>query len=175
MAIKPIIKKVPFSKLSKANKRIELAKDVITQVKAKKYIATQMTYFDGYEIAEEARILGSKDTDQLNKVLPKITCECCAKGALLMAGITKINHCSLFDIEQNSGNDDYILDKLKDIFISSQLHLIETAFEGRIINDSDSYNDDEKAKNLYLKYKHSDTRLIGIMNNIIKNSGTFKP
>lgn len=181
VVIKPIIKKiVPFNRLSKTNQRIALAEDVIKQIKVKKYYASRGTYFQQNAIQKMALYNGLKLKDELNKILPELECECCAKGSLFLSHITKTNNCSVRNIISNVDFNLRISKRLNNLFTQLQLDLIETAFEMKVIKDYSGklYQNEgliEKAINFGEKYANSNNRLIGIMKNVIKNKGIFKP
>lgn len=155
------VKKTKFELATKAEKRVIIAKDVILQIKAKKFKATSNVYIRPSKKFSEF----GKFTDSLKDVLPAFfesgaTCSCCAKGALFISTVSKRNECTI-DETKNLGSYE-IVQNLSDIFTESQLDKIEQYFEGWV----GEYDID---------YPDTDNRLIVICNNIIKNNGTFKP
>lgn len=169
-----------FNRLSKAAKRVALAKDVLEQIKAKRYSPTSGVYVE-VNATEAAEEFGLSNLDDLeaNKALltGMASCTVCAKGALFMSHVMKTNDCTI-DQANNSDDSDSIGDRLDDIFDRDQLDLIESAFERDSNHCSGTDNSDDlvdKAVDFGYKYSNSDKRLIGIMNNIIKNKGIFKP
>ncbi len=160
-----------FKKLSKAEKRVAIAKDVIAALKAKKYIAETGDYLDinyssdNYDSNINQELLCSND----------ITCKVCAVGALFTSKVIISNN---FDSDYVP-SDDVMRDELSAYFSKNQLYLIEAAFEGW---ETDEYSKSE----IILTLKNNDhmrfhrdydtnDRMIAIMNNIVKNKGTFKP
>jgi hypothetical protein len=167
-----------FSKMTKAEKRVAIAKDVLIQIKKGISIPTKDNYFGGLS-GKICNLTYKKE--ELQNILPESKCEVCAKGALFIADILRRDN---FQIDRNTylyGSD--IHRRLTDIFTRNQMDLIETAFEKNVVEDDNEY--------LYIHYRKTEiaaaaisfgskystekTRLIGIMNNIIKNNGTFIP
>lgn len=181
-----------FNKLSIANKKIAIAKDVIISLKAKKMYATNNGYFflnlDGSKFNFKTEGLKKVDLQDIihNKALD---CSVCAIGGIFAAKVNIANQCKVtLRIKQNIWNtkmsadslilnDEELIQNLKGIFTEKELRAIEYAFEGCDIGDTFTHDEnfpDEKYKQFYKKYKTSNNRMIAIMNNIIKNEGTFK-
>ena len=71
-----------WSEMTPSEKRVTLAKDVISQLKKQKLNACTGAYITIDNIDD------AKDNEQLNEVLKKQgTCEVCAKGALFISHI----------------------------------------------------------------------------------------
>lgn len=175
--------KKPFSRLSKAEKRVQIAKDVISQLETKKMIASHC-YVDFSNIKESDHILDSITNEgvQLQKVLPKLTCEVCAKGSLFISSVTLRNSFKITAININGLEEEQISYHLSDIFEKGQLDTIETAYETEIVKDNTgilyNYNRDhtdlaKKAVRFGKRYTNSTNRLKAICRNIIENKGTF--
>lgn len=175
-----------FKKLSKAKQRIEIAKDVIVQLKNKTYFAETGTYV-GAELTEGAeQMFGICYVDELNTQtnlamkMGMINCDVCAKGALVMSHIMKTNDCETNELD-SLDDSSTIVERLHGVFEENQLHLIETAFEcdERFIyeNDVTEFDEEEitRAVKFGERYSNETNRLIAICKNIIKNKGTFKP
>ena len=173
-------KSKPFSKLSNSQKRVEIAKDVLIQLKNKRFKVRQNIYV---QLPNYWDII-NRDRQANECVLDgTTTCQVCAKGALFMSHVMKTNHATIRQV-QNIGNS-MVRERL-DIFSTAQLDLIECAFEKRVVHDdSDTlkvYTDGKQfptplaktAIRFGKKYKKKE-RLIAIIKNIIKNKGTFKP
>lgn len=161
-----------WSEMTPSEKRVTLAKDVISQLKKNKLSAQSGIYVD--------LLLDNKveDSEQLNKVLKKQgTCEVCAKGALFISHIMRNNHFTIGDYYSchKTTYNEKIKKRLDSLFSLSQLELIEKAFEGET-HDNDLKDNDliDLANEFYDYYEDDKERLIAIMNNIIKNKGTFK-
>lgn len=175
------VKKVvlPFSKLTKAEKRVAIAKDVLAQVKIQTIFPVQGNYIEIDEIK------GNFDSDvQVNSLIKdkKISCNCCMKGSLFMAHVNKTNHLTLDDLDSHGhSNNESMYERLDKIFTQEQLDLMECAFEGDLISDSTgklSSKEDLINKaydNFFIQYNDETERLIAICKNLIKNKGTFIP
>jgi hypothetical protein len=179
-----------FSKLSKADKRISIAQDVIEQLRMKKYKANAGDYVQ-FRKDNDSCYLGShvEGESSLKEIffgknkIKNLTCNVCAKGALFMSHVHKVNKFQVDDLTNNINTDTNEYDKLTEIFTGDQLELIEAAFEGynhpkKVMEDNKdpvyNYRDKvigkSKAKN-----EDDDTIVLkAICNNIIKNKGTFK-
>lgn len=188
-----------FNLLSPEKQRIAVAKDVIAQIKAKRYKPAHKGYvkfLDGnFDIIDAA-----KDTSEdLQTCIPKLKeCAVCARGAIFLSTV-KIDNSFSVDNVNYTWNGVYeveeedIEERLKLIF-GDQQYLIEYAFEGwdssgqfaNQFQDSSGhflsntlemlYDDLEStAVAFHKKYKSPSDRVIAIMENIIKNDGLFKP
>jgi len=147
-------------------KRVAVAKDVLKQLRLKKYIATRGLYFEPGSGEDEDLIEeGRKDGKDLQEILPKITCRVCAKGAILASRVNLYNE---FPLDKDTDIDHVAANVSCEVFGESQANLIEVTFEGYT-----SWN--TAASKFHKKYKTSEGTLRGIMNNIIKNNGVFKP
>lgn len=120
-------------------------------------------------------------------------CSCCALGGMFMSCTLYNNNTTVEDLCY-AGADigDVILEEgdkslpngLNKFFSVAQLKLIEQTFEGDqgAINSGMDDGTGEiidkfspQAEAFYTKYKKPKDRLIAIMQNIVKNNGTFKP
>jgi|688.fasta_scaffold162733_3 hypothetical protein len=173
-------------KLTKAEMRVAIAKDVIAQIKAKKYNPMQGCWVeqeDGqdyddwlFDNAENCTV----DVQVYTKNIKK--CNVCALGSLFVSAVNKYNNVygtfdtvstlEVFDFKETNNNS-----PLLRYFTINQIKLIEHTFEGgmgavcfddnsRMINKSYAFHD---------KYPDSKDRLLAIMKNIVENNGTFKP
>jgi hypothetical protein len=174
------VKKVtkPFSKLTKAEKRVAIAKDVLAQIELETIYPTQGTYIGNID----TNYTGDECKVQVNSLMKKkdFSCDCCAKGALFMSHVNKTNHLTLQDLYTGGGNN-HVYERLGSIFSIQQLDLIECAFEGDLINDTSNNlrgtPEVERAIDFVANngYESTNDVLIGICENIIKNKGTFIP
>lgn len=176
-----------FAAATSAQKRVLIAKDVIAQIKAKRFKARAGTWVRPvFRNGDELDMFDKFDEETasvrelfLEKKIP--ACECCALGAMFMS-------CTLYN---NKTTVDSLLDETMDFelivrsktrsfsnglaqfFTKPQLKLIEAAFESEYGAFNDVCND---KTDLWYETMPNDTkRLIAIMQNIIKNKGTFKP
>lgn len=166
---KPIDKET-FDNLSAAEKRMTVAQDVINRIRSKKLAATHGNFLDKYQIWQ-----GIKRGLSLKDSINNVTCEACAKGALVCAWIGNFNE---FKIEQLEDIDESLSDtpnggyppELIEIFGRERLDNIEAAFEGQTY--SWHYDEDEtsKYKNAF-RFRVGDESLIEIMSNIVANNG----
>lgn len=186
-----------FEAMTKAQKRVEIAKDTILRVNMKQFVANR-----GAILSD---IKGSALDPNIKAVLnsnKSFTCQVCAKGGLLMAYIGRVNKVQFSSILGALGNgneaDSLAHVKLSEIFTLKQLALIEVAFEGvqYLTHMSESESNlnvtptivlnkvqfhravafyQRKGGDFYAYRGESvDNRLIKICENIIRNKGTFK-
>lgn len=162
-----------FDALSPKEKRISIAKDVILSVNAGRFYMKTGSYFNAQT---------TKTTKDLQEVLcdTEGSCQVCAMGGVFASKV-RLGNSFTTEGEKHIGvDDDTILNTLKGIFSEKQLRTIEGAFERGIVWDSPfslSEQDriEEKCICFYDKYDSADDRMIGIMENLIQNNGTFKP
>lgn len=172
------MKKEKFEKLSKSEKRVLIAKDVIKALNMRKLVAQHGTYMRVDDPKLKRTVLGNK---QLSDVFDKATkkkdsCHVCALGACFVAGVQRFNNVVATDIGYSAkteiddlNNDDTMRDFLVDYFSMEQLHLIENCFESSDAMELAPSGEDWKPK------LEGTERMIAIMKNIVKNKGTFKP
>jgi len=186
--------KTKKKKLTKAQMRVAVAKDVIAQLKSKKLIAKAGTYCDLH-----TAIMPEDRDRQVNEVLKNKTCSVCALGGIFVAQVNRFNDLKVCDVPnlryrfdngsygENTLYDDQIRGYIRKVFTPIQMSLIETAFEGRVILDdaldgSESYYEGsskfQQAEGMYFdggRNISDKERMILIMQNIIDNEGTFIP
>jgi hypothetical protein len=192
-----------FTAASPAQKRVLIAKDVIKQIKAKRFIAARGSWlrlYDKYDnnIAGMFGQILEPDTQIqamfLSGAAP--TCECCALGGIMMACTLYNNNQTVEDLTSDSNIGRNIRrgtafsNGLHRFFSRQQLALIECAFEaGRgefFVNLDSTFSRSSLLQNVafntlnlaldYEKaYPKADKRMIAIMQNIVKNNGTFRP
>jgi hypothetical protein len=179
-----------FADMTPKNKRIAIAKDVLTQLAAKKLRAAHGIYLevvaDGEFTAEE----------MLRK-----PCTVCALGGLFVActnkvpseinsdelGLSTDNYDGFTETVLN-GDSDSMKPRMQAYFTREQLRLIEHAFEKRVIETVDENNDEytelelaeyweknSRAMKFKPKVVSPNNRLKAIMENVIENNGTFVP
>lgn len=184
-------------RMTKAQKRVEIAKDVLKQIKSNKYTPTSGIWVmdsNGYEVDDlisyARHVAEEADAVDLKKdVVCRLngTCSVCALGSLFVSAIDKFNHTKLnpgyyvdwTDCEDSSYNP------LLKWFTARQMLLIENTFEngcgawcpGDVLKEKEWHAWDDKIlpaiKEYNLRYPNSTDRLKAIMNNIIRNKGTF--
>jgi hypothetical protein len=176
-----------FKAATAAQKRVLIAKDVIAQIKAKRLKARTGTWvnpvfrdgrdMDAFEKFDEKT--SSVRELFLEKKIP--ACECCALGAMFMSCTLYNNKTTVADLLDETMDFELIVrsknnsfsNGLTQFFPKPQLKLIEAAFEGEYGAFQDVCND--KTDLWYDTLPNDTKRLIAIMQNIIKNNGTFKP
>ncbi len=162
-------------------RRVAVAKDVLKQLRSKKYIAQTGTYLEledtivydensnSIDLFDEAM----REEKDLQEILPKVTCIVCAKGAILASKVNLFNKFQLnydVDFDQRAG------ETTEEVFGMRQATLIEAAFEGWSTFDAD-INEEEGLKCRALKERYPEplNRMRVIMNNIVRNKGVFRP
>lgn len=192
-----------FNALPNNEKAVLVAKDVLEQVKANKYIASVGIYL--YVFGGGFKFDGSikENFDQIQQ------CKVCALGSMLMSSTHLGNILTTSDIDNYPEADDLrdsekITELFSSIFTNKQLLLIETAFEGysdfwalnkrqikKYYQEVFTYNEtsdryaEGKEKLTFeetlacemfnRKYDEDEKRLNAICRNIIKNKGVFIP
>lgn len=170
-----------FSKMSPPERRVAIAKDVLLQLKSKRYKATSGIYIDFKNPLIEYDNVADLSDAPLCALSEGVKCDVCARGAMFMSA------CGLFDkltaSDMNMDADysstldgfDSEFQKYESRFFSrAQLALIEAAFEGNDVQDKLSAKEEEAARKWYKAHKGgAAVRLKAIMNNIIRNKGTF--
>ncbi len=157
-----------FKKMTKAEKRVAIAKDVIANLKTRQLKPLSGTYFS----------IAAGDEFDLQTALAKgAECTVCALGGLFACAVPyKNGDMGAVDIH----NGMVIINYLRGIFEKKQLDLIETAFEKKLMGDPYPFATREAEQNhpavrFGKKYPGHKARMAAIMQNIIKNEGTFKP
>lgn len=187
MATKKPIKS--FSRLTKSEKRIAIAKDVLAQIKLKTFVAKEGVYLNvNFKNSIKFKEQDKLETCQLNTLIQdnKVTCQVCALGSVFTSHVNKTNHLKYNEVYLNEDQPE-MQDRLKNIFSINQLNLIECAFEKRVISDDGDYIEKwdgiryvmteigQKAVKFGKSHRGNTKRLVAIMENIIKNKGEFKP
>ena len=178
-----------FALMSKPEKRVQIAKDVIVRIRL-----DNISAYPGDVVRIPKEIREEKAKQSLKKYLnsENVQCIACAKGALFCTFVGRVNEFLVGDANVENYVTDRIHQKLLDIFSLNQLALIETAFEGhKYLRAKVSPKELDKAYKFYNKYEDvfpsgfnlgvstvkesANKRLIAICENIIRNKGTFKP
>lgn len=165
-----------FKKASKPEKKILIAKDVLANIKSKKYNSEKGNYithmngdYNGYDDVQ-------KNLDKLE------SCNCCALGACLISSTKYQNKLTFNDLYCARSNNNNVWGQLKTIFTPKEMAIMEYCFEGnegsKVAEDSFYYYLDEKTTqkcdSFFYQYNSSNERLTAICNNIIKNKGFIK-
>lgn len=171
-----------FSRMPNHRKRMAIARDVLAQIEAKRYLAKTGSYVVSRGLNE--RVYGdvhSVRTDEHGRAIPQMSlqealledaaaqCNVCALGsafcsmARLEGGLTLRQVCGIHET-------------LTPIFGQNQVALIEYAFEGcysgsgLILTSAEN----EQCSRFHDKYDDDSKRLEAIFTNIVRNKGTFK-
>lgn len=184
-----------FKKMSKAEKRVAVAEDVIAQIKAEVYTPESGTYvrFEHTSKAVEKGYysLGDLYAKPADLMMDEgmLNCNVCAKGAMFLSHIRKDSDECTVSQAADGGDEQIIENRLTDLFSEEQLDLIEAAFETEAHHYTDDHGTDDdfnedgdpkrgtigaKAERFGDKYSTDQRRLMAIMRNIIRNKGTFK-
>jgi hypothetical protein len=189
-----------FNILPVNEKAILVAKDVLAQIKAEKYIAYEGSYISFYgSLPFEGSI-----KENFNE-LPQ--CKVCALGSMLLSSTHLGNVLTTKDMPDYPDADELrdsekITNLFNSIFTDKQLLMIETTFEGysefydhnksgikkkfqeefnyyecsdRYAKEKLTFDETLACEMFYRKYKDSEKRLKAICRNIIKNNGVFIP
>jgi len=163
-----------FQKLTNAQKRVQIAQDVIKSLNAGKLVAEQGVY-----VARNrpTKMLGTDLFDEeivceLDTVLEKIPkCNVCALGGLFVEAVKRYDKIKTDEISAGPWQNELHY-YLKKFFSIDQLKMIEDAFESEGPN---IYYGNHKALVFCHTIKKPRDRMLKIMNNIVENNGTFKP
>lgn len=182
--------------MTKAEKRVAVAKDVLAQIKAKKLKAKSGVYVRA-KLSFVPK--GGEDVQTLLKQGQITSCSACALGSAFLSYArlydnVKVERYGEFRPERdtfsyNDATGEYglaasiLADRpnvtLGPLFGRPQMELIEQAFEAK---NSDWFPDGEAPEKALLaaeafgkRYSRNEDRLVAIMRNIVRNKGTFKP
>jgi hypothetical protein len=163
---------------------VSVAKDVLKQLTSRFFKAKKGDYLNIIGLKETIKAPAKMDKAFTSIKLNGGRCEVCGIGAcftsLVNIGDT-VNTNPVFGktiSKHSSGMTDPMRRVLRKVFTSEQLTLIECAFEvgvSYVDKDYISFEEREKASDFGEKYRTDAARLKAIMNNIIKNKGTFIP
>lgn len=164
-----------FAKLSPAEKRVQIARDVLAQLRSKKLIATAGTWLSG-EYGESLFTRADAENNvELQEILKKQeTCEGCALGGMFMCAVERHNKLKVKNLESpNSGeaSEGDAIKYLRKFFTVDQLDEIEAAFE----QGEGARSGSEVAVNFAADVDDDEERMRLIMENIIVNNGKFVP
>ena len=182
-----------FKKASAAEKRVLIAQDVLTQLKASRYVAESGVFVEYTFNRKLDRDLSDNESVQqlfAHKEIDK--CNVCALGGMFMSCTNLNNNTTLGQLDCEGSNlgdviedEERISNGLDKFFTTNQLVLIEIYFErgeGYFIEGCNAVNsrfyksiDFDHVNAFYDKYEDDAKRLGAIMQNIIDNKGTFVP
>lgn len=168
-----------FKAMSKAEKRVAIAKDVIAQIKAKRYIPKTGDYISFISTC------GLSVNDSIQKNFDKVECQVCGIGSMFMSNIKFTNKFTLESIPHSGVKQAQILLKY---FSKQDLILIECIFEDweDIDGTIKCAATDHKPENLTDRQikkletarkafynKDAEIKLLNMMKHLVKNKGNF--
>ena len=172
-----------FAKANKAAKRVMIAKDVLEQLQAKRIVAKKGTYCT-FKL-NEVRTIKKSDNKSVRENFHNgaiTSCKTCGIGAIMLStilfknGINVQHNIQFASVWNDSDTDQQATALVLKYFDEQQLRLIEAAFEcwsvRRFVNDQLLA---EQASNFGALFSSPTKRLKAIMENIIRNKGTFVP
>ncbi len=162
---------------------VDIAKDVLKQLDARKLRIRRGTYCSGSIDSQKGGEI--KVGDQVQEHLPVVrkACDVCAKGALFLSYVelknkVRFEHINVaMDLSGYEGQTNlwfghgYMCDLLGGAFDRENLNLIENAFEV----DYSPQKLTSPALEFGRKHKTPAARMRAICQNIIDNDGVFKP
>lgn len=157
-----------FDAMTREQKQVAVASDALLMLNAGRLIAADGIYCHSASGRDFQDIAGEGATD-LQQAFAKTACKVCAKGAIFVALVSRANHAPIRTFAMRERIDDELMvDRITDVFDEAQADLIEDCFEGFGVAGSfgDTY---------WNQFDDYDERLRAILENIIRNNGTFKP
>lgn len=175
-----------FEQMTPAEKRVQIARDVLAQLASKRLVAEEGVWLSGIN----KDLFDKKDLQndpELKTILAKVKqCQGCALGGMFMCAVEQADALKLSKLEgvkeykeyganaykhlDSDISEDDAFSYMKKFFTKSQLEMIECAFER---GEGARYS--EKAINFVLEIDNPGTRMQLIMENIVANKGTFTP
>lgn len=162
---------------------VKVARDVLDQLRLKRYKAIQGFYvqIEGVNI-EEPLENGKESFKTFFKKQKQVSCNVCALGSCFVSLVNIKNECSMQDIAFSDTAQDLTFDRLEPLFGANNMNLMESAFECetmRNVNNEDWHEDFsdemlEAASDWGQQWQDDNERLRQIMLNVIRNKGDFK-
>jgi hypothetical protein len=174
-----------FKKLSRAEQRVAIAKDVIAQLRAKRFIAESIYFQLGK--GDDISIYVDDDAPAAACIM-QTGCQVCGIGSIFTGAVLKDPKIKMSDVD--SGDRDDQVQYLRRWFSERQLDLIENYFEsntGAALSIDFNYLDGDCEEEHGEYYEHrfkmhpivkeydNEARLTMIMQNIVSNDGVFDP
>lgn len=170
--------KVVKKRLTAAEKRVLIAKDTIKWLKTHALRVRPGTYF----LAPIGSLSSKSDTDKLDVALGTIegSCTVCGLGGMFYSMVRRFDKVTVGLSAGDQVHGHTIYEQLGKYFSTTQLSLIESAFEVQAMTANvtmrPNFNWDEVNRAVDFAWgKEPADRLRKIMNNIINNGGTFRP
>lgn len=164
------MKPKPFKKLTAAQKRVAIAKDVIKQIRSRQYNIETGSYFE-WEFSLEPQLKISKKS-----LSEKRRCDVCAVGAAIASGLRLFNGSRYEEITKWNA-----FHAARKWFTANQAIAIECAFETSASQWLATNFKGNKQLNIRARRfaaSHGGTasnRALCIFRNIIRNKGEFVP
>lgn len=172
---KPTTKPKAFTRLTAAQKRVAIAKDVLKQIKAKRLLIETGSYlsWDALKLRDERTPFSKATLTKPNK------CHACAVGSAVASGLRLFNDGALSVYVER----DDAFSTLRRWFSRNQVIAIEVAFEHESTRALEQRYRGDKFLNraaAEFQFRRSDIgkatqRAVAIFKNIIANNGEFKP
>lgn len=131
----------------------QIATDALAQLDAKKLTAASMHYLVVEDHRNRDHVTGNE--------YKKAVCGVCAQGALVVGYMTRLGNRQLGDYDERS-------DEVRAVFGDDNFELIETCYEGFSANDG-------VGEDYRYAFIGRDERLRKILENVVRNDGTFIP
>lgn len=181
-----------FAKLTPSEKRVHIARDVISQLRLKRLIATPgvwLTGAGGNDLFDQGEALEKKDVEVQKILKEQKECTGCALGGMFMCAVETANKLKVKDLtdfyeptqrdiddgdtgpELGEIDGDDAFKYLRRFFSAEQLQMIEAAFE----QGEGAHDGGEAAKLFAENVEEPEDRMRLIMENIIVNKGRFAP
>ncbi len=171
-----------YAKASKRQKRVIIAQDVLKALKAKRLVPQTGTYFDagvsfptqGWSSSPIRQAIETDPTGSFQDLIPQLpACTACAKGAIFVCTALRQNQVENQLLRDRTAtglfSDANLSNALQGVFSPSQLRVIENEFECKRIIKRGPY------AVMGLQRFGEKRRMKEIMENIVRNKGTFKP
>ena len=142
-----------FANMTKMEKRVALAKDVLDQLELRKFIPTPGTYINSF-------VVGYEDQERQTPIIAE-TCNVCALGALTVSLIDG-------DAFNEYGNNQV---SCHDVLSKNNLWNREESYEIENVFENTYQYKDIARRNDYVE---PEVRMKEIMLNIVRNNGEFK-
>ena len=175
-AITDLLNEVEFENMSVNEKRVAIAKDVITRIKNSNLIEERGQILQGevlvdqYKVDPKAAITSSK-------------CEVCARGALLCSWVGNFNNVDWFEMNKLGGSSYSTYSStafppaLLNVFGREMLDNIEAAFEGRSYDWHYDHSETQEYADAFERKDENEDRIgapiVELMEWIISNKGEF--
>lgn len=159
-----------LAEMTPGQRRVEVAKDALAQLKAEKIVAMGNLYLRD----EEGQFIDEAITQEMVDAMPR--CMACAVGTFFVTCVRKYDALAP-DVVLDSMYDEGMREYLTPFFDRKQLAQIEYAFERGYTSERGLLSEEEleTAQAFGSRFETDHSRLIAILNNIIENGREFIP